>query len=714
MNEPLDLARVGFERLAVSPEVKAEALKNLGAWLEGAQYADWRPFLLGMIAAERWEALLDAFYQVLPFGTGGRRGVVGVGPNRFNPSTLCSSVQGHALFLQKAFPGQPLRVVLAYDVRRFEDARGVTPEGVTNPLWGLSSRDFAEMAAGVYAANGISVHMLDRGTTTWVSTPELSFAIRFYQAHGGMNLSASHNPPDDNGAKVYDHHGGQAIPPKDEELAELVADVQDVRGLAWEDIVSRGLLIPIGSDLHEAYVRANLERSLQLDKRGMHVVFTPLHGTADTNVGDVLRAAGFRVTLEPDQAVADGRFPTVPFAAPNPEVPASMDRAVALADRVGAPLVMACDPDADRLGVVVKHRGAWRPLSGNELGALVVRYVLTFRRPRGGVAPIVMKTEVTSSLVANVARAMGAQVVGHLLVGFKYIGDGIRQLERGGSFGNAEGRAEDFTVGVEESHGILVTPHIRDKDAAGAALLLAEAAAWLAEDGRTLVDLLEDCWRDVGFVANVLVSTVMRGATGTARIRAIQDSLRKHPPREIAGRPVTAYHDRLDPRGPFGPIRSGTDAASRDVLVFEMGDRARIILRPSGTEPKNKVYAELAGPPGGTDHAAVVAECQELARAFVLETLRRAGVELPAWGLAVSDLVSVEGKVHFATDLMPTLLARLEAGDAVSAPWLDGQLAGYGRDGRALVRPAVAAWLAANPEATPPVREGLASLFAVG
>ena len=710
MSNLLQSVRAGFDTLDVDESFRAMAMENLARWLESEELVDYRPQIEALAEAEAWDLLLDSFYQVIPFGTGGRRGPVGVGPNRINTWTLGTSIQGHSSWLKRRRKNENPSVVIAYDVRRFQDVGGKYRADLPNPVLGMSSRDFAERAAGVYAANGVTVHMLARGTGTYVSTPELSFAIRHLQADAGLNVSASHNPADDNGAKIYNHLGGQEIPPHDEDLSKEVAGVTQVASMPYEQGVEQGLIVALTPDVHAGYLKANLSRSLRGTARSAHVVFTGLHGTGTTTVVEVLRDAGFKVDVEPTQAPFDGAFTNVPFGIPNPEVAQSMDRAVAMAEELGADLVMACDPDADRLGVVVRHEGGWRFMNGNEMAAVITRYGLmarTWPRP-----PVVIKTEVTSSLIARVARARGAKVVGHLLVGFKYIGDGIRLLEEVGRFYNIEAHVQDFLVGVEESHGVLVTNQIRDKDAAGGALWLAEAASIEKERGRTLVDSLEDCWREVGYVRNALVSTVMRGATGRSRIQSIQRSIREKPPTMVGGMKVTAFHDRSDPRGPFGRLRSGTDAASRDVLVFEFGETARVILRPSGTEPKNKVYAEYCGEAGEALDVSVprVNEaCRELAEAFVIEMLGRVDIRLPRWAVRVSGLVAVEQKQHFAEVLMPGIVERLQRDEPVEA-WLDAELVAYGRDARGLVAPGAQAWL----EMTEPedaVAAGVRALF---
>lgn len=657
-------AQEGFATVEVPQSVRDAALQGLDRWL--AEVPEDASMVDALMEQGAWDLLVDSFYQVIPFGTGGRRGPVGLGPNRINLRTIGTSIQGHAQYLRERFPDGELSVVIAYDVRCFQDARGLYPVE-HDRMRGATSATLARHAARVYAGNGVRVWL----AASPLSTPELSFAIRHLGANGGLNVSASHNPPDDNGAKIYNHLGGQEVPPNDEHLVRIVADVREIRSSDDPSLIRE-----LPEETRAAYVKANVACSLDPQARSARVVFTALHGTGLYTVPPVLRAAGFQVDVEPTQASQDGAFPKVPFGTPNPEVRQSMDAACAHADTVGADLVMACDPDADRLGVVVKHRGRWRFLNGNEMGALVVR---ALARPGG----VVIKTEVTSSLIERIARHQGAGVVGNLLVGFKYIGEGIKSLETDGHYQGVEG---DYLVGVEESHGVLVTSAMRDKDAAGGALILAELASQEKARGRTLVDTLESCWGEVGYVSNRLLSTVMRGAVGRARIEAIQQSFRDAPPSEVGGQAVTAFHDRRDEQGPFGPIVSDTDFASRNVLVFQLGPDARIILRPSGTEPKNKIYAEVAGPvPADVDAA-----CEALAEDFALVMLERAGMPLPRWALKISGLVPVEQKLEFAERILPEAARRHAAGE-LSDAWLDQELAPLGKDPRGLVAPAVAA-----------------------
>jgi len=682
----LAATRVGFAGLAVSPSTQEAALSHLSEWLEDVRFAAYRPQIIALVHQERWRSLIDSFYQTLPFGTGGRRGRVGIGPNRFNPFTLTSSIQGHARWLRATQGDGPLSVVIGYDVRCFQDFSGELEANVPAPVRNLSSRNFAEIAAEVYAAHEIAVY-LPKGDAI-LSTPELSFAVRDLEAHGGLVISASHNPPDDNGSKFYHDHGGQMVPPFDQQLAEYIADVDRVERMSLDRALANGLVREIPSEVHGRYIEANLKLSRCPSARQMPVVFTPLHGTADTTVGDVLAAAGFPLTMEPTQISHDGAFPTVPFHAPNPERPATLAIAIATADRVGSGLVMGCDPDADRLGVAVKHNDQWFTLNGNEIAALVCFAAL---RDHPHPEPLVLKTEVTSTLVTRVAEAHGARVVDHLLVGFKYIGEALFLLERKGRFGEVEADIESFAAGLEESHGVLLTPEVRDKDAAGGALLLSELAAVEAKEDRTLIDTLNKLMAQHGAVHNQLSSLAMTGAAGRAQIEAVMASFRDDPPEKIGDWEVLDFADRQDEDGTFGPIRSNTDKASRNVLVFTLEKGARLTLRPSGTEPRCKIYVETSAEVGGDVELLkrrLLVEARSLSRAFTQTMLHRIGIHLPDWALEISDLVSVEERALWANELVPALIEQLETNRDGAETWLKARL---DADRRALLRPGIEA-----------------------
>jgi phosphoglucomutase/phosphomannomutase len=719
VSAPIESIRAGLAGLDVPPQTRERALAALGPWLTEERFVAYRPQLQALVDAGRFDVLLDAFWQVIPFGTGGRRGPVGIGTNRFNAWTLTTSVQGHAEILRETYPDEDVSVVIAWDVRVFRDVRGVYDASLPNPLLGMRSADFAREAARVYAANGVHVNMLDPDGDTYMSTPELSLAIRRLSAHGGLNVSASHNHPDDNGGKFYNRAGGQDVPPDDEILARRVEGIAGVRRMPWDEAREGGWIALLGNEENEHYLAVNRRLSLDPEARGGRIVFTPLNGTGSCTVGRLLRSVGFDVHDVPSQAAFDGGFPNVKFLAPNPEVPSCFIQAEEVADACDADMILATDPDADRLGLEIRRPdGGWRFVTGNEILFLVARYVLDRRRDTGRLPDdaFVLATQVTSSLVGTIARSYGCSVVSRLLVGFKYMADVLASLERTGRWHELHARPEGFVLGAEESHGLLLTPAIRDKDAAGAALALAELNSTLRARGRTLYAELDAIYARFGYVSNRLVNTVMSGSTGLERIRAIQASLRAQPPEVVGGRPVTGFEDLADESGWLGPIKSGTDAASRNVLVFGVAGGSRVIIRPSGTEPKNKIYVEVPGATPARDLtpdelAAERERCDReatgLGRAFERLMLARVGIDLPDHALAVSGLVGLDKKQHFAQEFLPELAKRASGGGDLRG-FVDSSLASYGKDPRELVAPGVAAWLPAAglaPAAERAVRE---------
>ncbi|MHB1423982.1 MAG: phospho-sugar mutase [Gemmataceae bacterium] len=624
----------GFGGIDADAALKEQAITFLRQWLSEAEFASYRSQLTWLLETKQWPGLLDRFYQILPFGTGGRRGAVGIGPNRMNAWTLRASVQGHCEYLKEEFPGvEPLRVVLAYDVRRFEDQRRQYNPDLPNPALHLSSRDLAREAACVYVANGIHAFLLPPDSKHYLATPELSFTIRFLKAHGGLNVSASHNPPDDNGGKFYDERGGQPVPPDDQIMADLVDQVNIIKALPWSEAQRSGRLHWLDETPHRAYIDLCRKTSLvpppKLDD--FKIVFTPMHGVGALTAMKTLVEQGFHVLPVAEQMTPDGQFPNV-TKTPNPEVPESMDRAADLARRHKADLVLATDPDADRLGVLAPDKnGVWHVVNGNQMAALLTHFKLNKLTQQGRLpsSPIVVRTEVTTSLVTRIARHFKAQIIDDLLVGFKYIADVLWHLEQEGCYGDVSGTPEDFVLAVEESHGVLVTPHIRDKDAAGAALLMAELALDRKRHQQTVMDYLDRLYREFGYYRNDGASVFMRGLEGKQQMALMLNRLRETPPRAIAGLDVTAFEDLRDETGRLGPLKGATDAASRNVLIFRCGQRARVVLRPSGTEPKAKMYLETCSPPrpAGMSEDAWQRQCldvDELMRQFTVDFKRQA------------------------------------------------------------------------------------------
>jgi phosphoglucomutase len=639
----LDPATAGLRSVAADPTVTDRAIVALGQWLTDPQFTVYRPQLEWLIGQQKWSVLLDSFYQILPFGTGGRRGPVGIGPNRMNPWTIGASVQGHCEFLRQKFPGvEPLRVVIAYDVRRFLDARKVYNPDLPNPLLGLSSKDLAHGAAGLYAANGLHVRVLPPDSPRYMSTPEMSFAIRYLGCHGGLNLTASHNPPDDNGLKFSDERGAQPVAPDDQIMTDIVDQVSAIRSMPFADAVRAGRIRFLDDEPHRAYVDLCLKQSLVPPPRfdEFTLVFTPLHGVGGMSGGEVLAAQGFRPIPVPEQATPDGQFPNV-TRSPNPEVPESMDRAERVAREVNADLVLATDPDADRLGVLAADgRGGFRYVTGNEIAFLATWFKLDQLAKHGRMpeSPVVITTVVTTSLVTRIARHYGAQVVNNLLVGFKHMAEVLRQLEETGRFEDVRARPEDMVIATEESHGILAMPQIRDKDSGAACLLFAELALDQKRHGKTVVDALDAIAGQFGYFRNELMNIIMPGLEGKQNMARMLDRLRADPPKSIAGLSVTHFEDLRDPNGRMGPIRGATDAAGRNVLVVQLGESARVVLRPSGTEPKAKAYIEVCSAPRSqrqTDAEwnatcrAVDTKTQELADEFLRLAMALAGLDAP-------------------------------------------------------------------------------------
>jgi len=685
MSPDLSLVNDAFGRLAASPAQAASALAALEEWLSSPEYEDYQPLLRALISSESWDTLLDSFYRVLPFGTGGRRGPVGIGPNRMNPWSVGSSVQGNIAFLRERWgPSASLSVVIAADVRVFRDLREVFPGGVANPLIGMTSVDLAKSAAAIYIAAGFDVHMLAPGSSRYIATPELSFLIRQLGAQGGLNVSASHNHPDDNGGKFYTELGAQEVPPHDEQMVQHVERVTEIVTMSWDDALATGRVHFLGEQSHLDYL-ASSSSVLRGSERGARVVFTNLHGVGDQSVGEALEQAGFEVHYVASQRVHDGLFPGVRFRAPNPEYPTAFEQAITLAEKVGADLILGTDPDADRIGGMVPWPGgpsSYRFMTGNELSALVA-YARFRDCPAGGIG---IKTEVTTQLFSRVVRAAGGQVVEHLLVGCKYIAGVMRDLETTGRSGDVVGGVGDVRIGTEESHGFLLTSDIRDKDAVAPALVLAELCAERKAAGSSLLEALEGLYRAHGAVANVQMPLVMAGAIGRQRILAIQAGLRASPPTAIGGRPVTGFHDRRDEQGVFGPLLSATDASARDVLVFELGPDHRLVIRPSGTEPKTKIYAE-AIVPAGEDLAASLAaadrEARNLAVDFVRQALGLLGLEMPEAALQCSPLLGVDERIKFAEVILPEAVRRAESGQDAEelSTWLHDGIGGWGGDG---------------------------------
>jgi phosphoglucomutase/phosphomannomutase len=646
-NPLLGKARDGFQSLDVPDTYKESALVWLTRWLTEPAFKDYLPQITYLIENECWNFLLDAFYQIIPFGTGGRRGLVGIGPNRINPWTIQSSAQGHAQYLIKEFGDEARErgVVLTYDVRRFTDM-GSYADDRPNPVKDLDGRSLAVAAAEVYAANGIRVFMFD-GVR---STPLLSFSIRHLNCVSGDMFSASHNLPTDNGKKVYDQFGGQLIPPHDQILVdEVTGHVEQIRTMGFDEALSRGLVRMVGEDVDRAYRQAVAALSLS-DARRIRLLYSPLHGTGLTSVYPVMQELGFDISLDPATANPSGAFENVTFNIPNPEVRQSFDTILPHASKTQSDLVLSTDPDADRIGLMVRHNGNWEFLNGNEIGILLTHYGIRQAQNRGNLEPgaTIIKTDVTTSLIARIAENSGVECIGDLLVGFKYIGAEMNRLD-------AEDRMDGFILGTEESHGYIMGNYARDKDAAGAAIWLAEYAAELKQKGRTLIDQLDRIYADYGYCYNYLTEIRLLGATGMEQIRLIMDHLRENEVNAFGEYTVETKRDRW--QGAPQPHLSNTDTSSRNVLIFHLANREpatsmRVTVRPSGTEPKVKMYFEVMGRPLPIeeipDCKTVIREiCQDIEKAVMQYCYRILGVDFPERGFLLFWQLPLTDKLRY-------------------------------------------------------------------
>lgn len=503
--------------------------------------------------------LEDAFYKNLEFGTGGLRGVMGVGTNRMNRYTVGMATQGLANYILKHAEGKDVSVCVSYDSRN-------------------NSELFARITADVLSANGLHVYIFDGIRPT----PELSYAIRKTGSIAGVMVTASHNPKEYNGYKAYWNDGAQITSPVDAEIIAEVAKVSDPSLVRFTKGEGSGKIELMGSEMDENYMSDILSLMLSPESRARHkdlkIVYTPLHGCGVRLVPECLRRLGFEnVYHVAAQDVSDGNFPTV--ASPNPEEPAAMKMALEEADRQGADLVMATDPDADRMGIAVRgNDGRLVQLNGNQTASIMTYYILTRWKELGKLdsTKYICKTVVTSQLLADIAASFGVKCY-NVLTGFKYIGEVVRRNEGKG----------EFICGGEESYGFNVGEFVRDKDAPVACSVVAECAAWAADQGLTLYQLLQKIYSEYGYRKESLVSLVRKGKSGAEEIQKIMADMRQNPPKEICGSKVVKVIDYLEPEK--------TGLVKSNVLQFfsEAGDV--VSVRPSGTEPKIKFYFGAKG-----------------------------------------------------------------------------------------------------------------------
>ena len=645
-------------------ELGVSALNRLRSWLNSDLPFTFPEILEQHLGEATADLLFDSFWQIVPFGTGGRRGRVGYGSNRINPTTIAITVQGHCDYLRSRFGSDnPLSVVVANDVRVFNDLAGTYKFlGSKHPLLGISSRQLGKLACEVYAANGINAYFAQPHQEMAVlSTPELSYLISRLKTVGGVNMSASHNPPDDNGIKVYDEHGSQPIAPYDQLLVESMERVREVRRVPFDTALKQGLIRAIPPELHRDYIGTYV--SLFGEKSGVHsdlpVVYTPLCGCGLTTAGEVLTTLGFPVLVPPDQR-PDGSFGVIPFRAPNPEVPQATEPAKEFADSQGSGIVLSSDPDADRIGLEVKLAdGSWHHCDGNQIAAILCYYLML--DPHGPQRKgLVIETLVTTKIIGKIVeRAGGSCVIDDLLVGFKYVADVLKRLKANGSYKEINCPPEQLVLATEESHGVIIVPTILDKDAAPACMYLAALYQRLRREGRNLLDYYIEILDDVGPFADSSRSIMMNGADGIFKRDRIMESLRQEPLRSIDGHELRQMIDHWD-IDKFGAFVSETDKLPRNVIQYVF-DSFVVAVRPSGTEPKLKFYCQILPEPeltvttGRQRLAAVTEKAQRIALIVYRELLQRIGVQLDDPALLLPDIVDLARKTEFQAHTVPAL-----------------------------------------------------------
>lgn len=573
MNLNVNAALESAAQAVTHGKLSPTALENLTCWLTEARYATYREEILAAVAAGEWQKLDDAFWTVIPFGTGGRRGrMAPYGSNAINDRTIGESAQGLATYVlqQRTGQGSP-SCAIAYDTRH-------------------RSRHFAELCASIMVANGFKVYFLD----DYRATPQLSFAVRYKNCDCGIMVTASHNPPSDNAVKVYWSTGGQVLPPHDKAIIDQVMHVQDIKTCSFAEACNRGQVEMVTAEVDRAYLAAAGAYAWP-GPRDLKLIYSPLHGVGSAAVMPLLSLAGFQqVAVYARHAEPSGDFPNVPGHVSNPENTKVFDEIIQAAQADSSELILATDPDCDRMGcaapLTLEPRGPWATLTGNQLGALLTDYVCLQMQQQGKLTnqSYVIKTLVTTELTRRVANSYGVRCEGNLHVGFKWIAGVMDQVG-----------ADGFVFGTEESHGYLIGQYARDKDGAVACLLMAMMAAHWKQQGRSLHQRLDELFAQHGCHQESLVNVQMEGSEGMGRMRELMAAFRSHPPKMLGGIAVAAVRDYKSlTRTPLGGSPQPLQADRGDMVMLDLAEEGNYFaVRPSGTEPKVKFYTFAAAAP---------------------------------------------------------------------------------------------------------------------
>lgn len=561
-------ALIAVENACEEGKITAGAVLNIRAWLTEHRYRDYRDSVLRHISEQQWKKLDDVFWTIIPFGTGGRRGrMYEIGSNAINDRTIGESAQGLADYVVRYHGGKkPLSCAIAYDTRH-------------------RSRHFTELCAEVMVAAGIKVYLLD----DYRATPQLSYAVRYLQCDCGIMVTASHNPPSDNAVKVYWSSGAQVLPPHDKAIVDGVMNCQEIKRANFQQALADGQVEIVTDRVDAAYFDAASQCRFP-GPRDVRILYSPLHGVGEAAVVPLLHRDGFEdVTVYEPHRQPSGDFPNVPGHVSNPENKVVFEKPIEQARADGFDLIMATDPDCDRLGVAAPlttdTSGPWGTFTGNQIAALLANFILDKSAAAGKIndRSYVVKTLVTSELVRRIATSHNVRCVGDLLVGFKYIAETM----------DHEGAA-DFLYGCEESHGYLVGSYARDKDGAVACMLMSELAAELKAKGQSMHDYLGELYRQHGLHREDLINLSMEGSEGMAAMTSLMKAFRVNPPDSLGGMTVARIRDyESQTRITLGgsPLVDPLAGPQGNMIILDMMDEGNYVaVRPSGTEPKVKFY----------------------------------------------------------------------------------------------------------------------------